>query len=95
MLLDIDLQHERRRGLVVPEEALIHFQREHYVLLVDTDDGNRLVRRNVELGVRAPGTVEVRNGLAAGDLVVVEGSSGARPGQQVTIRERAAAGQAG
>jgi len=87
MLLNVDLQRGSREALVVPEEALVHYQREHFVLRVDPADGNRLERRRVEIGLREPGLAEIRSGLAAGDLIVVEGLAAARDGQTVEIRE--------
>jgi hypothetical protein len=41
--------------------------------------------RNVILGVRMPGEVEVRTGLEAGELVMVEGSQKVGPGSKVTL----------
>ena len=85
MLLTLVLEHHPRTALVVPEEALVHYQRSHFVLVVDGADGNRLVRREVTLGTRIPGSAEILSGLEEGELVVVEGLTTARPGQQVRI----------
>jgi membrane fusion protein (multidrug efflux system) len=87
MLLNVDLHHDRRQALVIPEQSIIHYQRDHFVLRLDTADGNRLERRRISTGLRVPGSVEVLTGLAEGDLVVTEGLT-ARPGQQVQVREQ-------
>ena len=85
MLLTLVLEHRPRTALMAPEEALVHYQRSHFVLVVDPADGNRLVRREVTLGARIPGSAEILSGLEEGELIVVEGLTTARPGQQVRI----------
>ena len=93
MLLNVDLRHERRNALLIPEQAIIHYQRDHFVLLIDSADGNRVQRRQIEVGLRIPGSAEVLGGLAEGDLVVIEGLT-VRPGQQVQKREQPLTGTA-
>ena len=93
MLLNVDLRRDRRNALLVPEQAIIHYQRDHFVLLVDSADGNRVQRREIKVGLRIPGSAEILSGLAEGDLVVTEGLT-VRPGQQVRIREQPLAGTA-
>lgn len=93
MLLNVELHHGRRSALLVPEQAIIHYQRDHFVLLLERADGNRVQRRQIKVGLRIPGSAEVRSGLAEGDLVVTEGLT-VRPGQQVQIREQPLAGSA-
>jgi class 3 adenylate cyclase len=44
-------------------------------------------RRDVVLGVRSPGWVEVRTGVAAGELVVVGGQERLGPGAPVMATE--------
>lgn len=88
MLLDVRIRHGRRNVLVVPEESITHYQREHHVLVVDAAAGNRVIDRPIEIGARVPGFAEVRSGLAEGERVVVEGLGGARPGADVEVRER-------
>ena len=85
MLLTLVLAHRPRSALMVPEEALVHYQRSHFVLVIDQADGNRLARREVTLGTRIPGSAEILSGVGEGELVVVEGLTTARPGQQVRI----------
>jgi len=70
---------------VIPEEALLPLGDRQYVLLIDVDNGNTVVRREISIGARRPGEVEVLDGLAAGDRVVSHGTLIVRPGQQVSI----------
>jgi len=95
MLLNVDLYEDVRDALVVPEQAIVHYQTEHYVFRVDTADANRLIRQDIALGTRKPGIAEVLSGLSEGDLVVVEGLGVARPGLQVSIREESPAATGG
>jgi membrane fusion protein (multidrug efflux system) len=87
LLMNVDLRHAQHRGIVIPEEAVVQYQREHYVMRIDPADGNRVARRDIRVGLRSPGSVEVTEGLAAGDLVVAEGLTTIRPGNAVQIRD--------
>ena len=87
MLLNVELGHAERSALVVPEEAILHYQRDHSVLVVDRAAGNRLERREIGIGMRMPGSVEVVSGLHEGEWVVTEGITSAKPGQQVQIAD--------
>lgn len=67
---------ERANARVVPEEAIVPEGSNAFVYkLVDgKEPGTRVSQRTaVKLGVRAPGLVEVVDGLAADDLVVTAG----------------------
>jgi membrane fusion protein (multidrug efflux system) len=60
----------RANAVVVPEESIVPTSGATYVwVLQDTI----VTRREVELGVRSPGFVEVRRGIEVGDLIVVGG----------------------
>ncbi|HZW08342.1 MAG TPA: efflux RND transporter periplasmic adaptor subunit [Phycisphaerales bacterium] len=69
-------------GLVVPEEAIVTFAGVHKVVLVV---GGKADEREVELGERQDGMVEVLRGLAEGDLVVADPSRSLVTGVPVTI----------
>ena len=82
MFLTVGLERGHRQVLMVPEEALSPRQGKQYVFLVQ--DG-RAVEREVEIGARSPGLVEVRAGLAAGDVIVTEGIQRLRDGVPVQV----------
>lgn len=85
LLMEVDLLLNARSSLVVDEESLIPFGEDTFVLLIVEKDGKPHVeRRKVKTGLRRVGTVEILEGLAAGDLVVVEGALKVRPGQPVS-----------
>jgi membrane fusion protein (multidrug efflux system) len=86
LLMNVLLQSSRRNAVVIPEEAVIHYQREHYVLRVDEAAGNRVERVDIEVGLRSPGFVEVTAGLKVGEMVITEGINSVRPGDVVTPR---------
>jgi RND family efflux transporter MFP subunit len=59
--------------IVVPVSAIQHVSDRAVVYLADPSDPGRFIERDVQLGPTAGGRVQVLSGLAAGDLVVVEG----------------------
>ncbi|MEZ4386335.1 MAG: efflux RND transporter periplasmic adaptor subunit [Candidatus Krumholzibacteriia bacterium] len=86
MFLTVTLLRDDIAALVIPEEAVVPEQSRQYVLVVGADDV--VERRQVELGRRRPGEVEVRAGLAAGEVIIVEGTQRARAGDRVTAVRR-------
>lgn len=85
MLLQVILLNNPRQALIVPEEALVPMGKQHFVYLVDMADNNKASRREIRIGGRIPGKVEVIEGLQAGDKVVSQGTLKVRPGQPVNI----------
>ncbi len=65
----------REKALTVPEEALVPLGNEQYLIkVVDGPNGGKVSQRLVaRIGARAPGRVEVLQGLLPGDLVVIAG----------------------
>lgn len=82
---------ERSDARVVPEEAIVPEGNSPYVLKIveGKEPGTRVTRRvPVQLGARAPGLVEVVEGLSAGDLVVTAGQQRIRKdGTEVRVVE--------
>ncbi len=86
LLMNVTLQKNPREALVIPEEALIPSGRTNYVLVVQPDAQPRVAeRREVQLGMRRVGEVEIVSGLRAGEYIVIHGSLRVRPGQPVDI----------
>jgi membrane fusion protein (multidrug efflux system) len=71
-------------ALLVPEQALVPQGTRQFVYLVL--DG-KAVRREVTLGTRLRGQVQILSGLAAGESVVVEGTQRLRDGVPVQVQE--------
>lgn len=61
----------RPEAVVVPEDAILPLAGADYVWIV-TPEG-AASRRQVQIGVRSPGTVEIRSGVESGTRVVVGG----------------------
>lgn len=85
MFLNVLLANDERAALVIPEEALTPEAERQYVFVVS--DG-KAQRREVRIGGRTPGRVEIVTGLAEGDTVVVEGTQKVRDGSAVTAITR-------
>jgi membrane fusion protein (multidrug efflux system) len=74
----------RQRAVVVPEDAVLPLQGANLVWVVA--DG-KATRRDVELGLRTPGFVEIVSGVAAGEHVVVGGQERLSEGAAVQPTE--------
>jgi len=83
MFLTVTLLNESIEAMMIPERALIPERSAQYILVVDE---NQLVeRREVRIGRRRPGEVEILDGLSTGERVIVDGTQKARHGQTVRI----------
>jgi membrane fusion protein (multidrug efflux system) len=80
MFLNVTLANDEREALVIPEEALTPEAEHQYVFVVA--DG-KAQRREVRIGNRRPGSVEILAGLNAGERVIVEGTQKVRDGASV------------
>jgi membrane fusion protein (multidrug efflux system) len=90
MFVNVVLQRDQREAIVVPEEALVPEQDKQFVFVVA--DGVA-TRREVRIGARRPGEVEILSGLAPGERIVIEGTVKVRDGgpvQDLAGREVAA-----
>jgi membrane fusion protein (multidrug efflux system) len=80
MFLTVRLRQERAPALMISEQALVPEEGRQYVYVVA--DG-RAQKREITIGRRAPGKVEVVMGLKPGETVVVEGTQKVRDGGPV------------
>jgi membrane fusion protein (multidrug efflux system) len=72
----------RENAVWIPEEAIVPRGQDSYVFRV-VEGRAELVQ--VQTGTRRVGEVEIMKGIAAGDLVVTEGTQRLAPGMQVSI----------
>lgn len=71
----------RPKAVVIPEDAIVALQGSSFVWVVNQ---GKATRRQVDLGVRTPGFVEARSGVAAAEQVVVGGQE--RLGEGAPVR---------
>jgi len=70
----VQLRRDERDRPAIPGAAIVRLDRSAYVFMVeDAEQGSRVVRRDVELGLRTADMVEVTGGLQPGDRIVAEG----------------------
>ena len=87
MLLDVRMFRPERQALVIPEIAVVQVGRDSYVFRVKQDQ--TVERADIIAGGRRSGVVEIREGLAVGDRIVVDGTGKLRPGLKVQAEEAA------
>jgi membrane fusion protein (multidrug efflux system) len=90
MFLDVRLARDERDALLIPEEALVPEQSRQFVFVVS---GGKAAKREVRIGRREPGRVEVVAGLTADERVVIEGTQKIRDGSPVRDTPAAAEAQ--
>ena len=84
MLMKVTLIKESREALILPESAIIPIQDRHYVYLVN--DEGVIERKEVQLGIRKRGWVEIIEGVNLGEEVVIRGILKVRPGDKVKVQ---------
>lgn len=85
MLLSLVVLQSERQALVLPEIAVQQTGNLSFVFRVDAEGNAQRVP--VTLGARERGRVEVLEGIAAGDRIVIDGTVKLRPGQAVVEAE--------
>ena len=85
MFLNVSLARDAYDALMVPEAALMPEQSRQFLFVIEA---GRAVRREVRIGRRQPGRVEVVAGLKTGEQVIVEGTQKVREGGAVRVLER-------
>jgi len=83
MLLTVVLIGTPRTAVCLPEKALLAYGDQHYAFVLKPD--STVVRREVHLGQREIGWVEIRDGVTAGETVVVEGLMELKDGARVRV----------
>lgn len=84
MLLQITLLRSIDDALLLPEKALIPIQNRQYVYVLTPD--NRARQKEVSIGRRKPGIVEITDGIKPGEQVIIEGIVRLRDGVPVAVQ---------
>lgn len=92
MLMTVMLFTAPRQALVVPELSVTQIGASSFVFRIGEDDTVQQVA--VQLGARRRGEVEIRDGLEAGQRVVVDGTLKVRNGSRVAIIDGGSGGSA-
>lgn len=82
MFLQVEIARFRENVVLAPESALVPRQGRQFVYVVA---GGRAEEREVKLGSRLPGEVEITRGLVAGEQIVTQGVQRLRDGLQVRL----------
>ena len=86
LLMRVKLDKNLRQALVVQEEAIIaNGQKKFVLLVVEEQDQYTAERRQVVLGARRKGEVEILSGLEIDDLVVTHGGIKVGDGSKIKI----------
>ena len=94
MLLTVRIISDQRNALTIPEAALIPLADTQTVYVLEQAGSGYVARsREVKIGRRYPGKVEVLSGLAKGQQVVTRGVQHIRDGQVVAPQSAAELGQ--
>ena len=74
---------ESRLGVLIPNSSVQSDQQGDFVFVIG--EGKKAVRRNIKLGQRFAPLVEVTSGLAATDMVIINGFINVRDGLVVNL----------
>lgn len=86
LLMIVELEEPPRNVIVVPEKALIQSAGQAYVYVVDDEQQPVTARRrDVNIGARKPGVIEVVEGLRVGEKIVTHGHLKLKDGSQVEV----------
>lgn len=86
LLMSVELYKNPRETVVISEEALIPEGETNFILVVrEEENGPVAEKREVEIGSRRVGEVEIISGLNPGEKVVTHGTMKVRGGQRVKI----------
>ncbi|WMJ70314.1 efflux RND transporter periplasmic adaptor subunit [Stenotrophomonas sp. 24(2023)] len=87
MLLDVRIFRPERQALVVPEISVVQVGRDSFIYRIKDDA--TVERVDIVAGARRAGVVEIRQGLQAGQRIVVDGTGKLRPGLKVDAKDTA------
>ncbi|MAS87119.1 MAG: efflux transporter periplasmic adaptor subunit [Micavibrio sp.] len=93
LLMQVDLFKNARQALVIPEEAILADGNKKFVFVAaqSKEAGNQLIaqKREIEIGTRQRGSVEILQGLNEGDQIITHGADKLRAGMPITKDENA------
>lgn len=86
LLMTVELLKNPRKAVGIPENAILPEGRKQFVFVVDTSQNPPVVeKREITVGARREGDLEVTLGLKEGEKVIVQGTMMVRDGGPVSI----------
>lgn len=82
MFMTLQLVQNQGQALMLPEAAIVPEDSRHFVFVVDQGHARR---REVQIGRRRPGEVEILGGVGAEDTVIVDGTLNVTEGVPVAV----------
>ncbi len=86
LLMQVMLLYNQRKALTIPEEAIYQKKNKHFVYVVDPHTSTS-VEREVVIGLREEGEIEIIDGVSESELVIVRGTHIVSNGRKVTITD--------
>jgi len=84
MMINLKLFFSRRSALLIRENSVFNQDNLSYVYLVDKQ--KKILKKQIEVGIKMNGMVEILKGINQDDLVVYEGINKIREGSAVEIK---------
>jgi len=85
MLMEVQLNQPAREALTIPESALVPDGERQTVWLIEPGQPPHVTRREITIGERREGEVEVIDGLDSGQRIVTHGTLKVREGDSVEL----------
>ncbi|MEO0983137.1 MAG: efflux RND transporter periplasmic adaptor subunit [Pseudomonadota bacterium] len=90
LFMEVTVEAAPRMGLAIPEQAIEPAGAQSFVFVVQENEGRIIAnRREIQVGQRSNGEVEVIAGLGLGERIIVEGGIRARDGAPIRIGDPA------
>lgn len=88
MMIRVTVPYGRRDRLAAPEAAVMAHGEESFVYVIAKREGGMVAeQRVVQIGGRADGFVELRDGVAAGERLVADGLHKLQPDQKIRVAD--------
>ena len=84
MFMTLQLVRSEGKALMLPESAVVPENSSHFVFVVEQ---GRASKREVKMGRRRPGEVEILDGVTVEDVVIVDGTMNVHDGSSVVTRD--------
>lgn len=90
LLMTVEVRRDPRTRPAVPETAITRLRDQTFVFTVATDErGQYVEQREITVGARARGYLEVLSGIEPGEVIVRQGVHRIRDGARVDVRDGA------